>query len=113
MRRMAQVVAGYWSRCLVLLGRRPAGRVFASGASSRSLSVSARATFSSLTYPASASTVRSFGPMPAWASCRAAGARQRVQQGAVNRMPGQYRTDDDLVRGDHNLAVVPGHVAFL
>jgi hypothetical protein len=43
----------------------------------------------------------------------AAGVQERVEQGAVNRVPGQHRARDDLVRGDDELAVVPGHVAFL
>ena len=38
---------------------------------------------------------------------------QRVQQRPVGGVPGQHRADDDLVCGDHGLAVVPGHVAFL
>jgi hypothetical protein len=38
---------------------------------------------------------------------------QRVQQGAVDRVLGQHRTDDDLLAGDHELAVVPGHIALL
>ena len=37
----------------------------------------------------------------------AADVQQRVQQGAVDRVLGQHRADDDLVCGDHGLAVVP------
>src|SRR5262249_57198306 len=40
-------------------------------------------------------------------------AGQRVQQGAVHRVPGQHRAHDDLAGGDHELAVVPGHIALL
>src|SRR5947208_4960993 len=43
----------------------------------------------------------------------AAGLEHRVQQGAVHRVLGQHRTDDDLLRGDHELAVVPGHITLL
>ena len=43
----------------------------------------------------------------------AAGVQEGVQQGAVHWVLGQYRADDDLLAGDHELAVVPCHVALL
>ena len=91
-------------------GAAPAGSL-ASGASSRSPSVSARAKFSSLTYPESASTVRSWGRC-GLGQLLAAGAWQRVQQSAVDRVLGQHCADDDLLCCDHELPVVPGHVPF-
>ena len=36
-----------------------------------------------------------------------------MEQSAVDRVLAEHRADDDLVRGDHDLAVVTGHVAFL
>jgi hypothetical protein len=51
--------------------------------------------------------------MPACCQLLAAGVQQGVQQGAVDRVLGQHRAHDDLIRGDHGLAVVPGHVALL
>jgi len=39
--------------------------------------------------------------------------RLRVEQGAIDRVLRQHRAHDHLLRGDHGLAVVPGHVAFL
>jgi hypothetical protein len=43
----------------------------------------------------------------------AAGVQQGVQQGAAGRVLGQHRADDDLLAGDHELAVVPGDIALL
>src|SRR5215469_4600198 len=40
----------------------------------------------------------------------AAGVQQRVRQGAVDRVLRQHRARDDLLRGDHELAVVTGRV---
>ena len=39
--------------------------------------------------------------------------KKRVKQGTVDRVLGQHRAHDHLLRGHDGLAVVPGHVAFL
>jgi hypothetical protein len=85
----------------------------ASGARSRRPSSSARAKFSSLTWPESASTVRSFGRIPAAASWSPAPIERRVEQSPVDRVLGQHRADDDLMCGDGELAVVAGDIALL
>ena len=42
-----------------------------------------------------------------------AGIQERVEQGAAGWVLAEHRAGDDLVCGDHDLAVVTGHVAFL
>jgi hypothetical protein len=43
----------------------------------------------------------------------AAGVQERVQQGAADRVLAEHHAGDDLVCGDHELAVVTGNIAFL
>ena len=114
-RRVARAVAGSRPGCLALRGAglRPRPGSLASGASSRCLSWSARAEFSSLTYPEPASTVRSLGLIPAWASCSRQVPGTGAQWRAVGRVLGQHRAGGDPAGGDHGLAVAAGHVDFL
>jgi hypothetical protein len=57
--------------------------------------------------------VRSFGRIPAPVSCSRQVSRRGCSRVAAGRVLAEHRAHDDLVCGDHDLAVVPGHVAFL